>query len=62
MRSIQLSAVAQQYNTVPSIERAGVRIIFAAVSKLGHFRSLHDAPVHCINDCLAIESCGNVNE
>ena len=29
-----------------AIERFRVRITFATVSKFGHFRSLHDAPVH----------------
>ena len=33
-------------NAVLAIERARFRILFAIVSKLGHFRSLHDAPVH----------------
>ena len=26
--------------------------LFGAVSKLGHFHSLHDAPVHCINEAM----------
>ena len=34
-----------------------VRIPFAAVSKLGHFRSFS-----CINGYLAIDSGGNMNE
>ena len=33
----------------------------ATVSKIGHFRSLHD-DVHCINEYLAIDGGGNVSE
>ena len=31
-----------------AIDSARVRTPFVAVSKLGHFRSLHDAPVHSV--------------
>ena len=36
---------------------------FATVSTIGHFRSLHDAPVDSasINEYLAIDSGGNVS-
>ena len=38
----------------------------ATISKFGHFRSLHDAPVHStvgpINEYLAIDGDGNVSE
>ena len=40
------STVALQQNTGLAIERARIRIPFATISKHGHFRSLHDAPVH----------------
>ena len=40
------SIVALRYNAGLSIESIWVRIPFAAVSKVGHFRSLHNAPVH----------------
>ena len=36
----------QRYISGLSTERAWVQIPFAAVSTSGHFRSLHDAPVH----------------
>ena len=44
-----------------AIERARVRIPFATVSKLGHFRTLHWHPcwLSCINEYLAIDSGGN---
>ena len=37
---------------------------FATVSKIGHFRSLHWCPcwLSCINEYLAIDSCGNVSD
>ena len=38
--------VAQWENAGLSIEKACIRIHFAAVSKIKHFRSLHDAQVH----------------
>ena len=34
----------------------------ATVSKIRHFRSLHDAQVHCINEYLTIDGGGNVSE
>ena len=40
------SAVAQRKNAGLTTERARVRIPLAIVAKFGHFRSLHDAPVH----------------
>ena len=49
----------------PGFEESPVRIPFATVSKFGHFRSLHDAPVHSavfINEYLAIDSGGHVIE
>ena len=57
------NAVAQRYNAGLAIERARVRILFATVSKFGHFRSLHDAQVHpsCINEYLAIDDGGNMS-
>ena len=39
-----------------TIERAWVRILLDTVLKCGHFRSLHDAPVHsAVNKFLAID-------
>ena len=40
------SMLVQQKNVGISIDGAFVWISFAAVSKLGHSRSIHDAPVH----------------
>ena len=58
--------VAQRYNAGLSFEKARVRIPFATVSKLGHFRSLHDAPVRgengSINEYSATDCGGNVSE
>ena len=35
--------------------RPGSNFPFATVSKFGHFRSLHSAPLSCINEYLAID-------
>ena len=58
------SAVAQRYNAGLAMKRALVRIPFATVLKVGHFRFLHDVPVplRCINEYLAIDSGRNVSE
>ena len=51
-------AVVQGWNTGRSFERAWVRIPFAAVSKVGHPGQF----ISGINEYLAIDSVGNVNE
>ena len=46
------------------VESLGYNPPFATVSKVAHFRSLHDASVHSavfINEYLAIDSCGSVS-
>ena len=42
----------------------GFESLFATVSKIGHFRSLHLRPcsLSCINEYLAIDSGGNVSD
>ena len=42
----------------------GSNRLFATVSKIGHFRSLHWRPswLSCLNECLAIDSGGNVSD
>ena len=58
------SAVAQWWNAGPAIQWARVRIPFATVLEIGHFRSLHWRPcwLSCINEYLAIDSGGNVSD
>ena len=44
-------------------ESPGLNPLFDAVSKIGHFRSLHDAPVDsAVNVYLAMDSGGSVSE
>ena len=42
----------------------GFESLFATVSKIGHFRSLHGGPssLSCINEYLSIGSGGNVSD
>ena len=53
--------VSSVVESLTSQSRSRVRIPFAAVSELGHFRSLHDAPVHSA-EYLTIDGDGNVSE
>ena len=39
----------------------GFESLFVTVSKIGRFRSLH-CSLSCINEYLAIDSCGNVSD
>ena len=43
-------------------ESPGSNPPFSAVSKFGHFRSLHYASVLSVNEYLAIDGGGNVSE
>ena len=49
---------------MPQSNEPGFESPFAAVSKIGHFDSLHWRPwwLSCINEYLAIDSGGNVSD
>ena len=54
---------AQRYKAGLAIERARVRIHFAAVSKIRHFHSLHDTSAHSLyKKYLTIDGSGTVSE